>query len=136
MVSAAASSGSSASDFSAKVTVKILFVKKTKSIEDHDRSKYLNSSLTLDAFDSLDDVEVLSSSGQQWAQLESTVESNCDKAYTLDRRVESRLLERGLRNNSPVSEDSCRVLGEEGVVSEILLLPYSGMRDFIEITCK
>ena len=120
-----------------KITLRILWFKHTWDIHKSGVSESSSGRLTFEGYDSLagkndsrkaSDEDAVSSMYQVALQYENWGES-------LQARVEDQL--RALQLDSdkptqPLSYSQCHILQQSGLVVEIVLMPFAGLRDFVE----
>ena len=131
-VSAALAQDSRSKDMAADVTFKVLGFSKTKHIEDHEIAESFNGTLALSSFDTLDSqgATLQSVNGDAYFRLKSLVEANLARARSVEARSWQKLEGLDIRDRSPVQRSVCENLCTTGIVAELLLLPFSGLRDY------
>jgi len=109
---------------------------------DHRTSQYASEpcEVTFNGFDTL--------SGRHWAEhttdqaayeeVKTAATKNVAGGMNLDKRAKAVLARFGLDlgNEERLSEEQCKALCESGLVVEMMLLPYSGLRDYVASTSK
>lgn len=134
MVSATVASSSESKDMAADVTAKIVFVEKAMHLEDHTARQTIQGTVTLTGFDSLDswNGSKVCSDFTSYTTLRPIAEENLARAQTIEARSRQRMLVLGVQDQAELAWETCIRLCERGVVAEILLLPFSGLRDYVQ----
>ena len=134
MISAASLSADVTEHRTAHVTVETLLGDTEDDINDQETASFSASRLQLNAFDSLDkwSCQTTSSGSKSWAVIKHEVDLNYYRGNSVEKRALEHLREHKLRHGSIVSAEACWSLSEAGMIAEVLLLPYTGMRDFVE----
>lgn len=135
MVSAAATQGSSSKFMAADLTFKILGFEKTKHFEDAENARSFDGSLSLSSFDSLDSQmdDLTSTSENTYPRLKSLADANMLRAKTMEARSRQKLKDLNVGDRCYVSWNVCEAICKQGLVVELLLLPFSGLRDYAQI---
>lgn len=134
MVSAAVASSSESKDMAADVTAKIILFEKTMRLEDHTARQTIQGTVTLIGFDSLDSWNGSEAcvDSTSYTKLRPIAEENLARARSIEARSRQRMLVLGVQNQAEVTWETCVQLCERGVVAEILLLPFAGLRDYVQ----
>ena len=134
MVSATGASSSESKDMVADVTAKIVFIEKAVHLEDHTARQAIQGTVTLTGFDSLDswNGSEACSDSTSYTTLRPIAEENLARAQSIETRSRQRMLVLGVQNQAEVAWETCIQLCERGVVAEILLLPFAGLRDYVQ----
>lgn len=132
MVSGSAASSSNSKDISGQYTVKAVLYSKTKAIEEHERGSSSVGNISLAAFDSLDAWQANSngSNGTSYTEIKRSAESNKERGWALAERVTRKARDMRIESGSEVSWDTCDAICKAGLVADLLLLPYAGLRDY------
>ncbi|KAK3395071.1 hypothetical protein B0H63DRAFT_63899 [Podospora didyma] len=142
-------------DMKATITIKVLFIKKSIHIEKSDSATRALGAASLAAYDTLAGIELtVAASAQEEtnkrevdpnalasiAGLIDTALDNQDRGWNLVERVEAKTGQMGLDTSGvvaaagrlPISREQCDQLCREGLVVELLLLPYAGLRHYVQ----
>lgn len=133
MVSGSYSGSSSSEDISGEFTAHFLFWSKTENFEAHERDSNFNGTLSITSFDSLD-VKQDNRTGNDrstYSQILRSSGENQARGADLTRRVTKKAEAMGIRNGDTIMWDKCDELCRNGLVAELLLLPYSGLRSYV-----
>ena len=136
MVSAAVDQSSTTKDMAADLTFKILGFEKSKNLEDHEAAPAFRGALTLSGFDSLDICQDIKTSNDEAALGDLKPLANADGARgkTVEARSRERLKKLGIQDQSVVTSRDAGLMYGQGLVIEVLLLPFAGLRDFVQIS--
>ncbi|KAF2805524.1 uncharacterized protein BDZ99DRAFT_574445 [Mytilinidion resinicola] len=132
MVSASSASWSKSKDLSGSYTVNFLWSSTTKPLDDHERSGNLFGNVALSAYDSLDGWQENKSGAGNTTYLDivRSADDNKLRGWALAKRVTRKAKELKVEKGSEVSWDMCDTICKAGLVVEVLLLPYAGLRDY------
>lgn len=133
LVSAAASSASDSMDLAVQVTAKLLFVKKTFNYDEHERHESFSGQITVAGYDSLEGWKdnQTGASADVYGRLKPIADQNLARARTVDSRSNQRIMSLGIEHGSTVDWPGCDALCREGLVSDLVLLPFSGLRSYV-----
>ncbi|KAK3380772.1 hypothetical protein B0T24DRAFT_200500 [Lasiosphaeria ovina] len=138
MLGGSTATSSYSKDLRGSFTIKILWVRIRKSFEEHERSASAFGAGTLAVYDSLDDCQLNSGAADvaSVTRLVVSAAENSDRGWDLARRVGDRAGRMGMGLDAlgrmSISRDQCAALCRAGLVVELLLLPYAGLRHYVE----
>ena len=125
-----------------KVKAKALFVTKTV-VDEHTKSEYQGNDFDLNflGFDTLSGGELkskLATDRESYDNMWKEVVPNVKDGMHLNERVKEVLqkLELGGDDTIKLTAEKCKAIVEEGLVVELLFLPYAGLRDYVVATYK
>ncbi|MCJ1287568.1 hypothetical protein MMC26_006920 [Xylographa opegraphella] len=136
MMGGMAASESSSTDLSGSYTVRFAFIEKSKSIENHERTRSAIGEASLAAYDTLTNWESNAATAElaSYSDIMHSAAENRDRGWSLGRRVVAETGTLGLdgAGRRSVSWEECEMVCRAGMVVELLLLPYAGLRHYIE----
>ncbi|KAK3933941.1 hypothetical protein QBC46DRAFT_274799 [Diplogelasinospora grovesii] len=131
-----AASAASSRDLTGSFTVTAFWVSKTKTFEEHERNATATAAATMAGYDSLQgcDEKQEAKDPTSYSNLMQFAGDNKGRGWRLAGRVEAKTAEMGLGagGRSCISWGKCDEICREGLVVELLLLPYSGLRQYVE----
>lgn len=133
-LSAATSISASSEGFDGQVKIKLLFFSVTKGFGHHESSFNSVSVASLSAYDTLDnwgENQTVSDLNGYNSVLEAAA-NNGQKSTTIAHRVAERIDKLGLCQGKDLPWSTCEALFRNGVVAELLLLPYARLRQYNE----
>jgi hypothetical protein len=134
MLSGSAGSKSFSEDLSGSGTVKVAFFKKSISFEKHKRDASAEALASLAAFDSLEQWESNSTvtDSVSYSSLLQDAAENSSRGWCLANRISNRTRKLGLDSSEvTLSWKECESLCRAGIVVELLLLPYAGLKEYV-----
>lgn len=133
MLSASAASGSATEDLSGQFEARFLWASTTHYIEKHERSGHFAGTASIQSFDTLDILQD-SRSGDNEAthmQITQSAAENQIRGMMLTQRVSERAQQMGVTNGMELSWGKCEEICKKGLVVEIMLMPYIGLRSYM-----
>ncbi|KAF2738960.1 hypothetical protein EJ04DRAFT_519904 [Polyplosphaeria fusca] len=132
LVTGAAATSSESKNLSVEYSVKVLWMEKSRTIEDHERRSTAAGYASLIAYDSLEEWkgDLHGSDFDSYANIMRASEENQRRSLALAQRVTERTERLGLKMGHEVPWNTCDAIFEAGLVVEILLLPFSALRDY------
>lgn len=132
-LSGSTASGSSTEDLSAQIEAHLLWVSTTKHIEKHEQSSHFAGKASIQSFDTLDIRQDSRSGDDQatWMQITQSAAENQIRGKILPKRVAERAQQLGLTDGTKLSWAKCEEICSKGLVMEIILMPFSGLRDYV-----
>ncbi|KAK1753657.1 hypothetical protein QBC47DRAFT_415424 [Echria macrotheca] len=136
MLAGATAAESYSQSIHAEITIKILFARIDASFDKYEQSGYSSAVGSLAGYDTLERVALDLGDGKaepaSFSEIIEKATANRARGDTLVNRAEAKMREAGLDHDAIVSWQKCEEICRAGLVVELLLLPYSGLRQYIE----
>ena len=134
MVSANAASSPSSKDVALEITIKFLFFSDTEIWGSHKSSSTFQGTVTHPGFDRIDSWNDSQSStgAEAYAHLKPLAGENLKRGKSVEARVQESMREFNLFDGCTMTWDVCDKLGKKCLVIELLLLPFTGLRDYVQ----
>ncbi|KAL7932790.1 hypothetical protein V8C35DRAFT_306789 [Trichoderma chlorosporum] len=134
---------SSSSNMSTKtvtitVEVKVLWSEFTSTASTTDVQQSASSDLAFYGYDTLDNLNVSLSAGlgQPNDHIRAAARLYMEKTNTLQSRLKERLRELDIKQGNMTSVEQCRRAVDEGIVVELMLVPYRSLKEYVECYYK
>ena len=133
-ISSSSGSSSSSKDIIADATVTTLGFDTDKHWESHERAASFEGQVSLNAYDSLDNWTGSESGVGEAAyrRVQPIASENLARSQSVASRVDRKLQDLGVSVGQVLSSDVCGRICQEGLVAEIVLSPFAGLRDYVE----